>query len=61
MMIFILTRDYKMSYKIIVVDQENGNHNTWFINMREPELFKKIQEILKTQKQSEIIIIEKRE
>ena len=49
-----------MSYKITIVDQTNGNANTRFIYMREPELLKKIQEILKTQKQSEVIIIEKR-
>ena len=49
-----------MSYKIIVVNQENGNHNTWFLNMRESDLLKKIQELLKSQKQSEVIIIEKR-
>ena len=47
-----------MSYKITIVDQNNGNRNNWQLN--ESELHKQIIILLDMQKQSEIIIIEKR-
>jgi len=47
-----------MSYNLYIIDQNNGNRNNWQLN--ESELHKQIIILLNIQKQSEIIIIEKR-
>jgi len=47
-----------MSYIIYIIEQNTGNRNTWILC--EFNVIDKVKELLKSQKQSEIIIIEKR-
>jgi len=47
-----------MSYNLYLIDQNTGNRNSWQLN--ESELHKQIIILLDMQKQSEVIIIEKR-
>jgi len=47
-----------MSYNLYFINQNTGNRNSWQLN--ELELHKQITILLNIQKQSEIIIIEKR-
>ena len=47
-----------MSYKLQIIDQKTGNQNRFFLN--KPEMLIQLENLLDTQKQSEIIIIEKR-
>ena len=47
-----------MSYNIYIIDQNNGNRNAWKLN--KPEMLIQLENLFNTQKQSEVIIIEKR-
>ena len=47
-----------MSYRIHIIDQNTGNGNKW--NLWKYDILDMIENLIKTQKQSEIIIIEKR-
>ena len=47
-----------MSYNLYIIDQNNGNRNAWKLN--KSEMLIQLDNLFDIQKQSEIIIIEKR-